>query len=364
MFILPDDPLTKQGSMSSILRNLAAYILRPFPLSALTWLMPREPIGFYYHTVSEHQLPYVRHLYTFKTPGEFERDLESLCQHFTPVAYGDLQSGPNRGRSRRPAAVVTFDDGLRECYHVVRPLLLKRGIPAIFFVTTDFLDNRRLFYKHKVSLCIEEYTRQSRSAQASLRKDLAEVMSAPLQRTHDVIARLRALDASAEACLDAVCARLGVDADAFLRAAMPYLSSEETLSLAADGFTIGAHSCSHVLLASMTPSDAEADIVESCALICKLVEREAVPYAFPFHGRGVSRALLRRIREAHQHVGLFFDTQGMAPDSMDVVRRIGLEGPPSHSPMSVPMATRGAYAGELKRVVLGLAKRQRCGAVE
>ena len=146
--------------MPSALRNLAAQVLRPLPLTALSRLIPRDPIGFYYHAVTERQLPHVRHLNTCKTPREFEQDLDFLTRNFAPISYDDLQSSPSSDRGR-PRALVTFDDGLRECYEVARPLLLKRGIPAIFFVTTDFLDNRRLFYKHKVSLCIEIDLRRS-----------------------------------------------------------------------------------------------------------------------------------------------------------------------------------------------------------
>jgi len=339
--------------MPSTLRYLAAEVLRPLPLSALAWLMPRDPIGFYYHTVGERQLPYVRHLNACKTPRQFESDLEFLSRNYRPVSYADIEHGRSRVRDRRARVIVTFDDGLRECCGVVRTLLLKHGIPAIFFVTTDFLDNRRLFYKHKVSLCVEEYLRLARVDQLSARKDLSAILNVPIRRTSSVIAILKGLKASDEDRLDAVCARLGVDPDAFLRAATPYLSSAEVLSLATDGFTIGAHGRSHVSLAAMTPEEAEADIVDSCTRVGRLIGSASVPYAFPFNGRGVSAALLRKVREKHPEVGLFFDTQGMGVDNADVINRIGVEGPRLRGVISVPTALRRAYVTELKRVVMG-----------
>ena len=329
-----------------------AQLLRPLPLSALASLIPRDPIGFYYHAVAERQLPYVRHLNTCKTPREFEQDLEFLRENYRPIAYDDLLPGRPRIRSRWPGAIVTFDDGLRECYEIARPLLLKHGIPAIFFITTDFLDNRRMFYKHRVSLCIEEYLRRSPADQRSVRNSLTDILNVSIRRTSDVIASLKRLEPGAESRLDAICARLGVDSNAFLRAASPYLSSAEVLSLAADGFTIGAHGRSHVPLASMTPAEVETDIAESCALIGSLVGSASVPYAFPFNGRGISPALLGRIRERHSHVGLFFDTQGMGTDSADVINRIGLEGPRLRRVIAMPTAIRRAYLSELKRVVV------------
>jgi hypothetical protein len=103
----------------------------------------------------------------------------------------------------------------------------------------------------------------------------------------------------------------------------------------------------------MTPEEAESDIVDSCTRVGRLIGSASVPYAFPFNGRGVSAALLRKVREKHPEVGLFFDTQGMGVDNADVINRIGVEGPRLRGVISVPTALRRAYVTELKRVVMG-----------
>jgi peptidoglycan/xylan/chitin deacetylase (PgdA/CDA1 family) len=339
--------------MPSTLRNLTAQAIRPVPLGVLGRIIPRSPIGLYYHLVTERQGPHTRHLYSAKTPREFAADLGFLRRNFSLFGYDDLQSREPAGRGRRPGAVVTFDDGLRECYEVARPLLLERAVPAIFFVTTDFIDNERLFYKHKVSLCIEAYGRLSGVGQRAARKDVGEILGIPIPSTSELVTRLYLVPPSAEAELDAICARFGIDPDSFLRAARPYLSTAQIQRLGADGFTIGAHGRSHRPLASMTPAEVEIDVVESCGRIGRLAGGRSVPYAFPFNGRGVSRSLLRRIRESHPGVGLFFDTRGIAPDSADVINRVGLEGPRRGRPVSASLSLRRAYAAELKRVVMG-----------
>ena len=50
---------------------------------------------------------------------------------------------------------LSFDDGLREVYTIIAPILKERGLPATFFITTDFIDNKKLFYRNKASLLIE-----------------------------------------------------------------------------------------------------------------------------------------------------------------------------------------------------------------
>ena len=52
--------------------------------------------------------------------------------------------------------LLTFDDGFREIYDIIAPILLDKGIPATFFISSGFLDNRELCYQHKASLLVEK----------------------------------------------------------------------------------------------------------------------------------------------------------------------------------------------------------------
>ena len=91
-----------------------------------------------------------------KLQQQFEADLIVLKQQFHMPTW--VEFAAQRGRLRRPdrpALLITFDDGLSECYRLVRPLLLKHRVPCLFFITKAFVDNRAMFFRHKASLCIE-----------------------------------------------------------------------------------------------------------------------------------------------------------------------------------------------------------------
>ena len=49
---------------------------------------------------------------------------------------------------------LTFDDGLREVYDVVLPYLLENQLHATIFINSDFVDNKKLFIRHKSSLIV------------------------------------------------------------------------------------------------------------------------------------------------------------------------------------------------------------------
>lgn len=76
------------------------------------------------------------------TPADrFARQLDLLqarCRVVGPAALVDQQEG-RRPRSRRPLAVVTVDDGYADFERVAFPVLQARGLPAVLFVTTEFV---------------------------------------------------------------------------------------------------------------------------------------------------------------------------------------------------------------------------------
>ena len=320
---------------------------------ALAKIVRRDVIGFCYHTVSDRQLPHIESLYRCKSVAQFRCDLDFLRRSYHMVGYRDLERA--RGSSNgKPLAVITFDDGLVECHDVIRPLLLEYGVPAIFFVTTGFVDNRRLFYRQKVALCIEAVSRLPASAAAVARNEIARLFGAPADSNEQLVARLQAATWKEEPAIDAACRTLGIDIDDYLRTVRPYLTTAQVRTLAADGFTIGAHGTSHQRLGAMTEAEARSEIVTACDLVSKLAPAAAtgdVPFAFPFNGRGVEREMMRTIRDTNARVGLFFDSTELALEPEFVINRLVVDDPSgaSERESNLPSRIRRAYAREIVR---------------
>jgi len=63
--------------------------------------------------------------------------LVCLKQRYSLISYQQLVEHVETKKPLPPRAVMlSFDDGLAESYTVARPLLLKHGIPCIFFLST------------------------------------------------------------------------------------------------------------------------------------------------------------------------------------------------------------------------------------
>jgi peptidoglycan/xylan/chitin deacetylase (PgdA/CDA1 family) len=77
----------------------------------------------------------------------FQQHLDWLAQNAEVVALPDALdrlTGPMAGGSA-PLVALTFDDGTADWVDVALPLLVDRGLPATFYVSTDFVERRRPF---------------------------------------------------------------------------------------------------------------------------------------------------------------------------------------------------------------------------
>jgi len=71
----------------------------------------------------------------------FRQQMAALAQSGRVISYDEALARLSSGHlSERTHFVLTFDDGYRDFYTHVYPLLQELGLPAILFVTTGFVD--------------------------------------------------------------------------------------------------------------------------------------------------------------------------------------------------------------------------------
>lgn len=313
------------------------------PIWLLRRVFPEPILCLCYHMVSDVPVPHVKH-YKFLGTAEFEQDLNYLERRFQYLSYEQILESRSQAKRRSESAIcLTFDDGFAECLSVVRPILLRRNATCIFFIITDLIDNRVAFFETQASLCVDAILRhpvekvQAISRELGLQSKLriAEETyrnSVPRQmalywnqfdeRVRPMLVWLLMTQPDEAELVDQLCRRLDIDVGQYVETQRPYLSKEQILQLRSDGFTIGAHGCSHRRLQSLPIEQAEREIVQSCRTIRDLTGQESVPFAFPYFGGGLDRRWLAGLRERHPFVGLFFDTQGQCRDAPVVVQRI------------------------------------------
>lgn len=180
-----------------------------------------------YHQVAQ---PQSEREHRFCTPpGEFERQMDHLREHYVPVTLDAMVAGL-RGEAPLPqrAVHVTFDDGFVGVLEHAAPVLAARGIPATMY---------------------------------------------------------------------AVSARLGATNDWMSSRgfpARPLMSAAQLHELAAMGFEIGSHTCSHARLTEIAPEAVVQEVSASRHALEDAMGRPVRHFAYPYglHSAAVRQAVI------------------------------------------------------------------------
>ncbi len=78
------------------------------------------------------------------TRSEFEQYCDFFRKHFRVVSLGRLLEALDRGEDVSRMLVVTFDDGYADNARAAAVELERRGLPACFFIATEFIESTRV----------------------------------------------------------------------------------------------------------------------------------------------------------------------------------------------------------------------------
>lgn len=223
----------------------------------------------FYHLVSDQDLPF-RNNYDYPSVAQFEGDLDFLLKHFRAISLDELMKGGKLSNCFH----LSFDDGLRECYEIVAPILKRKGVPASFFINPSFVDNKDLFHRYKAS----EIT-------AILK---AKNIHLSLQRTY---ADLASLDEMAE--------EIGLSWEEWLAENKPYMTLDQVKSLQSDGFIIGSHSMDHPEFELLDEETQLEEIRESMDWVNRKLQPSIKAFAFPFTDFGVAEQVFEICHRDH-----------------------------------------------------------------
>jgi peptidoglycan/xylan/chitin deacetylase (PgdA/CDA1 family) len=284
-----------------------------------------NPLVVYYHLVSDADVPHVSNLYVFRTASQFERDMDVLAKMFRPISLRDFLLNLNGHRPLQPDSfLLTFDDGLRECRDVVAPILSKKGIPATFFLCSDFVDNKDLAYDFKKSLLIE-FLAQGKVTVAA-RSQMEQLLKAVGIAGPDLVRSLLQVDYRRRSVLDDVAAVLGYNFAAYLKSSRPYLGSEQVRELLRMGHAMGAHSIDHPRYADLPLSEQVNQTRQSMSFVKERFGLNYGAFAFPHSDADVSKDFFRDVLGGAGGVDICFGNRGLMRDCVSrCVQRLSME---------------------------------------
>lgn len=125
--------------------------------SVISRLSPSGVALFLFHGVTRATNYSVRN-YTGKhvLADEFATLLKALSKVGVPLSMDEIIDLQRSGGPYPPNSFsITFDDGFENNYTVAAPILKDFGIPAVFYVTTDWISKNQMSWVDRIEFCLE-----------------------------------------------------------------------------------------------------------------------------------------------------------------------------------------------------------------
>lgn len=122
------------------------------------------------------------------SPEEFEEQVATLCRYFSVIGIEELIGYLDGGSLPRNPAIITFDDGYRDCHDIAFPILQRHGAKAVFFISTSYVTERKVFWWDRISYILHHA--QNDEVELSYPKPLKVRLRSERERSRSVLLRL------------------------------------------------------------------------------------------------------------------------------------------------------------------------------
>jgi len=289
------------------MKNEIINFLAKFEREDITNSFPLEYCLPVYHCVSDESLPHLKNIINYKNTKQFEEDLDYFLKHFQFVNWTEFKEYVSGNfKPNKKIALLTFDDGLREFYDIVVPILERKGVYAINFINPAFIDNKDLMFRCKASLIIDEIKKKK-----SINPEVYTILSSKENLQQQVLQ----INYFQKNDLDTLAQLLDIDFTSFLRTQQPYLTSDQLYTLTQKGFGISSHSWDHPLYHELTIQQQ----LETTHKTFEYLKENSFLYesfAFPFTDFGVKAEFFDSLFQ-NQEIFCTFGSAGVKLDSVE-----------------------------------------------
>ena len=234
-------------------------------------------------------------------PAVFEQQLDWLQREYHLVGADALDAAVNGGATLPPgAALLTFDDGFVDHYAAVLPVLRRRGLSGLFFLTYDACaPSPRVLGVHKTHFLLARLGAEAFRAavlrecegalQAASGSGPAPVFGLDRWEHADERAIKDLLNyelpfEQSERVLDALFAHHIGPQEAFAKDL--YLREPMIAEMARAGMVFGYHTRSHRMLSRLAPVEQAGELRDGVAWIQGLTGQDRVSFCYPWGGPG------------------------------------------------------------------------------
>ena len=280
------------------------------------------------------------------TKASFEKQMSFLRNRFNVLSLNDfIDCIEGRRAFGYKSCLVTFDDGWKDNYQNAYPLLNEMGIPAVIFITTDFVGTGELFWQEKITELLYRlngaYKNDRNITAGTLQKSTDKAIESILRSDRGK------LKGEVSAYVSKLKEKKTVEKEDIIRCLNElagksenrdsteesFMNWDEIKVMALNGISFGSHGKSHAILTRLGRSEVEKEALESKTQIEMMLGTPVLSFSYP------NGDYSEEVAEIVQNAGykVVFSTEGgthSASDNPYRIKRINI-----HEDMtgSIPM---------------------------
>ncbi len=297
-----------------------------FARPELLKVFKQQTIFPYYHLISDKDITHIKQLYHFKDVSTFKKDLFYLLKNYEPLDFKKLLNSNDTNRVTLPENkfLLTFDDGLRQCYDVIFPILQAKNIKAVFFINPHFIDNKNMLHRHLLSALVQKLPLIK---DTNVVDKLATVFNTSFTSDVQMASLILKIPETDTKKLDIIMKILDFNKQTYLAKEKPYLTTPQIKEMISRGHYFGGHTMTHPRLCSLSQKKQVLEIITSIEWVKKEFYLEYSLFAFPFTDRGISKQVIQNIFDYDPNT-LLFGNAGIKKDISDrIFQRFSLDSP-------------------------------------
>jgi O-antigen/teichoic acid export membrane protein/peptidoglycan/xylan/chitin deacetylase (PgdA/CDA1 family) len=220
---------------------------------------------------------------------DFDWQMAYIARRFNPVSIQQVADAINGGKPLpKRAVMVTFDDGFRDNYEVAFPVLQRHGVPAVFFLSTGYIESQGAFWFDWIVFAFVH----TEVSQVHLK---AIDLTIPLAGTRDsrrleALKLLQVLKSTPEVQRQEIIEQLKAELKVTMtpdhvEQSAP-LSWDQVREMSRGGMEFGSHTVSHPILSTITdPMLLRFELDGSKATLEREIGKPVLALSYPVGGR-------------------------------------------------------------------------------
>jgi peptidoglycan/xylan/chitin deacetylase (PgdA/CDA1 family) len=254
----------------------------------------------------------------------FEKQVALMKRRFSIVGIDDLRRHYVEGDPLpKNAALITFDDGYKDCYDIALPILKRANAKAAFFIPTDHLTERKAFWWDRTNYLVKRCT-----------KTRIE-LEYPTRATYELNGDPQSRERVTQKILEVIKDTFALDIERYLQelstaTGVPWRPEDEkritddvlmtwdhVRELHEAGMDVGSHSRTHRVFTTLPNDELHEELVGSKKILEEKLQAEMRSIAYPVsldceNGRKRRADVLGAVKNAGYEIG-FSTSSGVEP---------------------------------------------------